>query len=41
MADKLSSKIFLLVWCEILGLCFNILTAYHMNSGQNREKFSK
>ena len=37
--DILSWKKSLLVRSEILGLCFNTLTAYHMNSRQNREKF--
>ena len=40
MSDKLSwKKKFLLVTFEILGLCFNTFTAYHMYSRQNLEKF--
>ena len=39
MSDKLSWKKYLLVGSEILGLCFNRLTAYHMDSCQNLENF--
>ena len=38
---KLSLKTFLLVRCKILGLFFDTLTAYHMYSRQNWEKFSQ
>ena len=41
MSDKWSWKKFLLVRSEILGLRFNTLTAYHMHSRQNWEKFPK
>ena len=39
MSDELSWKKSLLVRSEILGLCFNTLTAYHVYSQQNWEKF--
>ena len=39
MSDKLSWKKYLLVRSEISELCLNTLTAYHMYSRQNWEKF--
>ena len=39
MSDKWSWKKSLLVRSDILGLCFNTLTAYLMYSRENSEKF--
>ena len=40
-SDKLSSKTSALVISVILGLFFNMLTAYHMYSSKNLDKFKQ